>query len=312
MSWDSFVWFALAASLFWISGAIVSVISKRRLPAAVLTGCGSAIFMTFIVGVWISLGRPPLRTMGETRLWFSLFLSLIGLVVYLRWRYRWVLPFGCLMAVMFASINIFKPEIHTEELAPALRSPWFVPHVIVYMFSYAVMGIATILAIRILWLTRRSAAGSAPATGSTTPATVDATASPLSPSLQGDLRLCDTLVRMGWGFITMGIVMGALWAKQAWGDYWTWDPKETWAAATWLSYLLYMHLRQGSALSSATSAGSVTMARQNSPAIEVASHSNKALHRTLFLLIFSFILLQMCWWGVNYLPSAQGFSLHTY
>lgn len=312
MSWDSFAWFALAASLFWISGAIVSVISKRRLPAAVLTGCGSAIFMTFIVGVWISLGRPPLRTMGETRLWFSLFLSLIGLVVYLRWRYRWVLPFGCLMAVMFASINIFKPEIHTEELMPALRSPWFVPHVIVYMFSYAVMGIATILAIRILWLTRRSAAGSAPATGSTTPATVDATASPLSPSFQGDLRLCDTLVRMGWGFITMGIVMGALWAKQAWGDYWTWDPKETWAAATWLSYLLYMHLRQGSALSSVTSAGSEAIARQNSPAIEVASHSNKALHRTLFLLIFSFLLLQMCWWGVNYLPSAQGFSLHTY
>ena len=312
MSWDSFVWFALAASLFWISGAIVSVISKHRLPGAVLTGCGSAIFMTFIVGVWISLGRPPLRTMGETRLWFSLFLSLIGLVVYLRWRYRWVLPFGCLMAVMFAGINIFKPEIHTEELMPALRSPWFVPHVIVYMFAYAVMGIATILALRILWLTRRSAAGSAPATGSTTPATVDATASPLSPSLQGDLRLCDTLVRMGWGFITMGIVMGALWAKQAWGDYWTWDPKETWAAATWLSYLLYMHLRQGSALSSVTSAGSVTIARQNSPAIEVASHSSKALRRTLFLLIFSFILLQMCWWGVNYLPSAQGFSLHTY
>lgn len=312
MSWDSFVWFALAASLFWISGAIVSVISKRRLPAAVLTGCGSAIFMTFIVGVWISLGRPPLRTMGETRLWFSLFLSLIGLVVYLRWRYRWVLPFGCLMAVMFAGINIFKPEIHTEELMPALRSPWFVPHVIVYMFSYAVMGIATILALRILWLARRSAAGSAPAPGSTTPATVDAAASPLSPSLQDDLRLCDTLVRMGWGFITMGIVMGALWAKQAWGDYWTWDPKETWAAATWLSYLLYMHLRQGSALSSVTSAGSEAIARQNSPAIEVASHSNKALHRTLFLLIFSFILLQMCWWGVNYLPSAQGFSLHTY
>ena len=309
MSWDSFVWFALAASLFWISGAIVSVISKRRLPAAVLAGCGSAIFMTFIVGVWISLGRPPLRTMGETRLWFSLFLSLIGLVVYLRWRYRWVLPFGCLMAVMFASINIFKPEIHTEELMPALRSPWFVPHVIVYMFAYAVMGIATILALRILWLTRRSAAGSAPATGSTTPATVDATASPLSPSLQGDLRLCDTLVRMGWGFITMGIVMGALWAKQAWGDYWTWDPKETWAAATWLSYLLYLHLRQGqgSALPSVTEP---TLAVTEP--VEVTSHSSKSLHRTLFLLIFSFILLQMCWWGVNYLPSAQGFSLHTY
>ena len=68
MGWDSFVWFALAASLFWIAGAAVSAVSRRRLTAAVLTGCGSVIFIVFIGGVWISLGRPPLRTMGETRL----------------------------------------------------------------------------------------------------------------------------------------------------------------------------------------------------------------------------------------------------
>lgn len=286
MSWDVFVWFALAASLFWISGAVISVFSKRRLPAALLTGAGSIIFMTFIVGVWITLGRPPLRTMGETRLWFSLFLSLIGLCVYFRWRYRWVLPFSCLMSVVFVCINIFKPEIHTEELMPALRSPWFVPHVIVYMFAYAVMGIATILAVRILWLSHRQ---------------VGEPVEPHRP-LETDLRLCDTLVRIGWGFLTMGIVMGALWAKQAWGDYWTWDPKETWAAATWLSYLLYLHLRQGqgSALAPVSSTSSVT------------GSARKSLRRALFLLIFSFLLLQMCWWGVNYLPSAQGFSLHTY
>ena len=281
MSWDSFVWFALAASLFWICGAVVSVWfdrSKRGLPAAVLTGCGSVIFMTFIAGVWITLGRPPLRTMGETRLWFSLFLSLIGLGIYLRWRYRWVLPFASLMSVVFVCINIFKPEIHTEALMPALRSPWFVPHVIVYMFAYAVMGVATILAIRLLWLSRPSVTVARQAQR------------PIDPQRPlDDLRLCDTLVRIGWGFLTMGIVMGSLWAKQAWGDYWTWDPKETWAAATWLSYLLYLHLRQW-----------------QDPA------DSRAVRRSLFLLIFSFLLLQMCWWGVNYLPSAQGFSLHTY
>ena len=268
MSWDSFIWFALAASVFWISGAVVSLKAKRAVVPLLLTGIGVKIFITFIFGVWITLGRPPLRTMGETRLWFSLFLSLIGLVVYLRWRYRWVLPFSCLMSVVFVCINIFKPEIHTEELMPALRSPWFVPHVIVYMFAYAVMGIATILAIRLLWLTHRQ---------------VGEPVEPQRP-LENDLRLCDTLVRIGWGFLTMGIVMGALWAKQAWGDYWTWDPKETWAAATWLSYLLYLHMRQGQGFS----------------------------RRPLLVLVFSFLLLQMCWWGVNYLPSAQGFSLHTY
>lgn len=282
MSWDSFVWFALAASLFWIFGAVVSLWFdwlKRGLLAAVLTGCGSVIFITFIIGVWISLGRPPLRTMGETRLWFSLFLSLVGLGVYLRWRYRWVLPFSTLMSVVFVCINIFKPEIHTEELMPALRSPWFVPHVIVYMFAYAVMGVATILAIRLLWLSRRS---------------LRQARRPQRPL--DDLRLCDTLVRIGWGFLTMGIVMGALWAKQAWGDYWTWDPKETWAAATWLSYLLYLHLRQGQTSFNSSS-------RPDAPS---------SLRLSLFLLLFSFFLLQMSWWGVNYLPSAQGFSLHTY
>ncbi len=302
MSWDVFVWFALAASLFWISGAVISVFSKRSLSAVLLTGAGSIIFMTFIVGVWITLGRPPLRTMGETRLWFSLFLSLIGLCVYFRWRYRWVLPFSCLMSVVFVCINIFKPEIHTEELMPALRSPWFVPHVIVYMFAYAVMGIATILAVRILWLSRWSLRQA-------------------QRPLETDLRLCDTLVRIGWGFLTMGIVMGALWAKQAWGDYWTWDPKETWAAATWLSYLLYLHLRQGKGSALAP----VTVVRQAHQLVEVTGYkepvtstssvtdsSRKSLHHALILLIFSFILLQMCWWGVNYLPSAQGFSLHTY
>lgn len=298
MSWDSFVWFALAASVFWICGAAVSMMAGHRLPesvvesprsgrsilASVLTGCGSAIFMTFIVGVWITLGRPPLRTMGETRLWFSLFLSLIGLGVYLRWHYRWVLPFSTLMAVVFACINIFKPEIHTEELMPALRSPWFVPHVIVYMFAYAVMGVATILAVRLLWLSRRSLS--------------------LSKRQVEDLRLCDTLVRIGWGFLTMGMVMGSLWAKQAWGDFWTWDPKETWAAATWLSYLLYLHLRQGQ-VSFSPSSGVPSSNGSVLPA-------SRGLRLSLFLLLFSFLLLQMCWWGVNYLPSAQGFSLHTY
>ena len=345
MSWDSFVWFALAASVFWICGAVVSLWSDRLvwfdkltnlsnhtnrserglpdveaprsgrcLPAAVLTGCGSVIFITFIIGVWISLGRPPLRTMGETRLWFSLFLSLVGLGVYLRWRYRWVLPFSTLMSVVFVCINIFKPEIHTEELMPALRSPWFVPHVIVYMFAYAVMGVATILAIRLLWLSRRSVTESHTSVTELVEVTEDQPQRSLRPigvvrqahqpvephRPLDDLRLCDTLVRIGWGFLTMGIVMGALWAKQAWGDYWTWDPKETWAAATWLSYLLYLHLRQWQTSFSDSSSN------------DAALHASHGLRLTLILLVISFILLQMCWWGVNYLPSAQGFSLHTY
>ena len=105
-----------------------------------------------------------------------------------------------------------------------------------------------------------------------------------APTNDKELSVCDSLVRVGWSFLSLGMVMGALWAKEAWGDYWTWDPKETWALATWLSYLLYLHMRP----------------------------ANRDTNTLFALLVFSFILLQMCWWGINFLPSAKGASVHIY
>ena len=258
MSWEQLIWFAAAATLCWVTGAVLAFKSKRLWPAATASSIGSVIFFAYIIGMWIALERPPMRTMGETRLWYSFFLSIAGIAVFARWRYRWVLSFSTMMSVVFICINLFKPEIHNKSLMPALQSVWFVPHVIVYMFAYAMMGAVTIFALY-LWLRRREAA-------------------------EEEMGVCDNLVRIGWAFLTLGMIMGALWAKQAWGDYWTWDPKETWAAATWMSYLLYLHLR---------------------PRL-------KDNHIAFALLCFSFLLLQMCWYGINYLPSAQGASVHVY
>lgn len=258
MTWDYLIWFATAATLCWVAGAVMAFRGRGVWPAASASIVGSAIFFAFIVGMWISLERPPMRTMGETRLWYSFFLSIAGAAVFIRWRYRWILSFSTLMSVVFICVNLFKPEIHSKSLMPALQSAWFVPHVIVYMFAYAMMGAVTIFALY-LWLRK-----------------YDAT--------DEELGVCDNLVRIGWAFLSLGMVMGALWAKEAWGDYWTWDPKETWALATWLSYLLYLHLRP----------------------------RTKDQNITFALLIFSFLLLQMCWYGINYLPSAQGSSIHVY
>ena len=259
MIWQQLIWCALASILCWLTGAVLAFKVKSIRPAATVSCVGSAIFLAYIVMMWIWLERPPMRTMGETRLWYSFFLSLAGLAVFVRWRYRWILSFSTMMSVVFICINLFKPEIHSKSLMPALQSVWFVPHVIVYMFAYAMMGAVTLFALY-LWFRRSK-----------------------QPSAE-ELAVCDNLVRIGWAFLTLGMVMGALWAKQAWGDYWTWDPKETWAAATWLSYLLYLHLR---------------------PHI-------KDNNVTFALIIFSFLLLQMCWYGINFLPSAQGMSVHTY
>ena len=100
-----------------------------------------------------------------------------------------------------------------------------------------------------------------------------------------ELDISDNLVYVGLSFMTLGMLMGALWAKEAWGHYWAWDPKETWAAATWMAYLAYVHFRR---------------ARPGS------------IKPALYMLLACFVLLQMCWWGINYLPAAQGASVHTY
>ena len=255
MTWEEFIYFALVSVLLWAVGAWAAWKDKTAV-AYTTTIVGLLVFFGFIVSMWVSLERPPLRTMGETRLWYSFFLPLAGVIVYSRWKYKWILSFSTVLALVFICVNLFKPEIHSKTLMPALQSPWFAPHVIVYMFAYAVFGVATLMALFMLF----------------------------SSKLEENQKL-DDLIYVGLAFMTIGMLFGALWAKEAWGHYWSWDPKETWAAITWFAYLVYIHYRQ------------------------LPVHKPKL---ALWMLVISFVLLQMCWWGINYLPSAQGSSVHTY
>ena len=262
MQWDYFIYFAFSSTAFWLAAAILAFKSHNYRKSIALTLAGIIIFSLFIAGMWMSLERPPLRTMGETRLWYSFFLPVAGLITYIRWKYKWILSFSTLLSFVFICINLLHPEIHNKALMPALQSPWFAPHVIVYMLAYAVFGVAAINALYLL--IRR-----------------DKT----EKHNDSSMAICDNLVYVGYVFLTIGMLLGAIWAKEAWGHYWSWDPKETWAAATWMAYLLYIHFRL---------------------------HKPAKRETAFYLLIFSFLLLQICWFGVNYLPSAQGSSVHVY
>jgi len=257
IGWNQFVWFVVATILLSTVAAFAALRSeKRSRMAVVLSSAGVAVLTLFVALLWITLGRPPLRTMGETRLWYSLCLLVAGLFTYLRWHYRWILSFSTLLASVFLVINLCRPEILDQTLAPALQSGWFVPHVATYMFSYGLLGCATLLALYGLF----------------------------RPDL--DLRnAIERLLYGGVGLFTVGMLTGALWAKQAWGAYWSWDPKEAWALATWALYLVAIHLGRD---------------------------SRRTAQRVLYVvLIAAFLSLQMCWYGVNYLPSSER-SVHTY
>ncbi len=257
MIWNYFIYFAIVAMLCWVAGAWLAWKDRAR-TAIATTVAGLAVFAAYIIIMWVVLERPPMRTMGETRLWYSFFLPLAGLMVYSRFRYKWLLSFSTLMAGVFIMINLLKPEIHSKTLMPALQSPWFAPHVAVYMLAYAILGGAFLMACLRLWRGHHD---------------------------NSEMAICDNLVNIGWALLTVGIVFGALWAKEAWGTYWAWDPKETWAAATWFIYLVYIHHRLDPQASERSS---------------------------LWIIIIAFVLLQVTWWGINYLPSAQGTSIHTY
>ena len=272
MTWDHFIYFATAAVLLWATGAWAAWKNRARMAYA-MTILGLLVFFGFILSMWVSLERPPLRTMGETRLWYSLFLPLAGITVYSRWRYKWILLFTTVLSLVFICVNLFKPEIHSKTLMPALQSAWFAPHVIVYMMAYAVLGAATVMALYLLVKGDRSQE-----TGVRSQETGDR-------RRETEYEITDNLVYVGLAFMTIGMLFGALWAKEAWGHYWSWDPKETWAAITWFAYLVYVHYRQ------------------------IPTHKRKL---ALWMLLVSFVLLQMCWWGINYLPSAQGSSVHVY
>lgn len=257
LTWNDFLWFALVAVLLWISGAATALASRKfSKKAFALTCAGLCVYAAFIVGLWISLQRPPLRTQGETRLWYSFFLMLCGLLTYRHWHYKGLLSVSTVLATVFIVINLAKPELHDRTLMPALQSYWFVPHVTVYIFAYSIFGCALLLALA-GWLKHTDRYQST----------------------------VDRLTCIGVAFLTFGMLSGALWAKEAWGYFWNWDPKETWAAVTWSIYLLYLHLR--------------------------LYGKPRQQKWVALLLAVGFICMQMCWYGVNYLPSAQG-SMHVY
>ncbi|MDR2460243.1 MAG: cytochrome c biogenesis protein CcsA [Deltaproteobacteria bacterium] len=255
MSWTFYNILGPLSIVLFLAGGIL-VYKKEKLAGALVLG-GALLTLVFIVGLWISLSRPPMRTMGETRLFYSLFLSLGGFLAYRRWAYKWLLSFAALVASVFAAINILRPEIHSKALMPALVSPYFIPHVTLYILSYAILAASAVGSVIIIVKGKKE-----------------------SLSLY---KLVDNLTSIGLGFLMLGLILGALWAKDAWGHYWSWDPKETWAFVTLLAFILYVHLRRLGFKGTFT----------------------------LCVLPVAFLFLMVTWLGVNYLPTAAQ-SVHVY
>ncbi len=215
---DTAVTVMLTFSFLFHGGAALLFLWNKTKPAWVAFFAGWLLTaLTFTVN-WTVTGHPPFANMYHVLA--VLPLCLLPFLLYL-WKtdreQRWLsAAFPALGAVALVG-TLFVDRQADWSLNPALDSPFFVPHVMSYCISYALCGVAFVLGIAFF----------------------------VHPDNRDKcLKASHELVRMALPFMTMGMCLGAIWAEQAWGMYWSWDAKETFSLATWLTYLGFLHMRK--------------------------------------------------------------------
>ena len=137
----------LTIALWLVGGGLIYSKSKALRGFAIISHLVATVLIGgFIVALWNGLERPPLRTLAETRIWYAFFMGLIGYAIYLLYRQKWMLSYSAVMGIVFVGLTYTHPDTMNKALMPALQSVWFIPHVIVYIFAYAMLGMASLTA----------------------------------------------------------------------------------------------------------------------------------------------------------------------
>jgi cytochrome c-type biogenesis protein CcsB len=251
-----------------LASAPGAVLRKRTLARAGMWLLAAAFLLnTWVIAArWVDAGRPPFKTLFETLLFYPWCVAAVTLAFVALHRLQVLVPFAAGVSVIGLAYALWRPDVEFVKLPPALQSGWFVPHVVTYFVAYAALFLSGVLALLALVLPR-SRCGTAPLDRESALATH-----------------AHHAAVFGLGALTFGLFLGGVWAKYAWGDWWSWDPKENWALATWLAYMIYLHVRLMDGWSG---------------------------RRAMWALVVSFAAVVFTYLGMSLLPTAEG-SLHVY
>jgi ABC-type transport system involved in cytochrome c biogenesis permease subunit len=179
----------------------------------------AGIFLRWYESYSLGFGHVPLSNLYESLVFFSWSLVFIAIMI-LKWNFRIpVLSIIPVSAIMLAYAS-FSPGIdrQIQPLIPALKSNLLSIHVITCFFGYAFFTVGSVWA----FFMRRNC---------------------LSDDRPKREQIFYRCIMLGYIFFTLGILTGSIWGQVAWGRYWGWDPKETWALITWLIYAAVIHER---------------------------------------------------------------------
>lgn len=219
----------LAYVLLWLSGIgyVVHQFSQEDWTgwgATAATLVAWALLTAALVRRGLAAGHWPLTNRYEFALCFVWAIVAVYLLLEASWRWRHTGAFVLPVALLVATYALTRPADARviSPLLPVLRSVWLQVHVLTAVVGYGAFGVAAGLGLmRLLHSECRHGWSAA----------------------EEVERAMDRAAALGFPWLTLSILTGAIWAQKAWGRYWGWDPKETWALVTWLWYLLVLHVR---------------------------------------------------------------------
>ena len=222
-----------------------------------------ANFLLFFIlsSRWIVAGYFPLSNLYESLLFLTW--TLLTIYIYVEKKTKSKLIGSILVPVIllisgFANLTLSPEMQKSSPLVPALQSNWLMMHVSMMLLSYATLIMGSLLCILFLVISRYKDVDLKIIDDSSLPLyniMLDYyEAKLISPSNEvselGKLKLLQSIdnwsyriIGLGFPFLTIGIISGGVWANEAWGSYWSWDPKETWALITWMIFATYLHAR---------------------------------------------------------------------
>jgi cytochrome c-type biogenesis protein CcsB len=225
--------FVLSTLFYW--GGLVarsatggSIGSKLCWAAVVMGFTGMLVrwYESYLIGV--DVGHIPISNLYEVFILFCMITALFYLYYEQVYATRQLGPF--VLLVISAAVGFLlwytmsRNAAEIQPLVPALQSWWMKIHVPANFIGYGTFSLAAMVAVAYLLKARGILADRLPA-----------------------LELLDDVmykaIAVGFAFFTIATILGALWAAEAWGGYWSWDPKETWALIVWLNYAAWLHMR---------------------------------------------------------------------
>ena len=242
---------------------------------------------------WIVDGYFPLSNLYESLIFLSWAISAIHLFLENKTKSRVIGSISSPILFLISGFSTLTLPVEMQKalpLVPSLQSNWLMMHVSMMMISYATLIIGSLFSILYLAFYKFVSMDSKITLQSSTTNAFDSSINTTTNIINTNSKLSlletvDTwsyrIIGLGFPFLTIGIISGAVWANEAWGSYWSWDPKETWALITWLVFAIYLHSR-------------LLRGWQGQKAAILGS--------------FGFFVIWICYLGVNFL----GKGLHSY